>query len=89
MADDEFRYGHTRYGFEWGPSKVSRIASTPTAGVILEVESVSRFVQIRVTPSGLIRVGKVVKKSKPRATTEQKEAAAAMHRDMYGLDGNG
>jgi len=60
----EFRYSNTRYGFEWGPAKVERTASTPKWGVVASVESKSHFVQVRVTPSGQIRVGEVVKKAR-------------------------
>jgi hypothetical protein len=52
------------YGFWWGPAKVERIASDPKHGVFPNVSSKGHEVQIRVTPSGLIRVGKPTKKAK-------------------------
>lgn len=51
----------TQYGFEWGKAIVERVASTPKWGVVLDVRSSRHLVQIRVTPSGLIRVGAVHK----------------------------
>lgn len=52
------------YGFEWGPAKVERIASNPKWGVVVSIESKSHFIQVRVTPSGRIQVGDVMKKAR-------------------------
>ena len=51
----------TRCGFKWGAAHVQRIASSPKWGVILCIQSGKQQVEIRVTPSGMIRVGEIVK----------------------------
>lgn len=51
----------TKYGFAWGPAQVVRLMSDPKWGVILEVKSGKQAVEIRITPSGLIRIGNIEK----------------------------
>lgn len=46
------------YGFTWGPADVIRIASDDKWGVMLEVRTPRQRLEIRVTPSGIVRVGK-------------------------------
>lgn len=58
---DGFKGRETRFGFEWGPARVERVASDPKAGVIVIVQTKREQVHIRVTPSGLIRVEEITK----------------------------
>jgi hypothetical protein len=58
----------TKYGFEWGPLEVVRIASTPTWGYALDIISNRQRLEIRVTPSGIIRVGKPIKNLEKKGT---------------------
>lgn len=44
------------YGFAWGPVEVTRLTSDPKAGVVLGLRTAKETIQIRVTPSGLIRL---------------------------------
>jgi hypothetical protein len=53
----------TQYGFTMGPAKVTRIHYTPKWGAFIEVSGHRERIEIRVTPSGLLRVGKVIKKA--------------------------
>ena len=50
------RFTFTRYGFEWGPCRVSRLVSDPKFGVVLEVKGKRESVEIRVTPGGFLRI---------------------------------
>jgi hypothetical protein len=45
----------TDYGFVWGPAEVTRIHSTESGYVVLEVMTNRANLQITVTPTGLIR----------------------------------
>lgn len=45
------------FGFRWGPCLVHRLCSDAKAGVVLEVSTDKECVEIRVTPSGIIRLG--------------------------------
>lgn len=49
----------TRHGFRCGPCRVDLATSDPKFGVIVTVWTGKKKVDIRVTPSGLIRVGDV------------------------------
>ena len=49
----------TKYGFKWGPVTVERCTSDPKFGVIITATTPKGRVHLRVTPSGLIRTGKV------------------------------
>lgn len=44
------------YGFKWGEAEVTRIHSDPKLGVIMMVDTPLERLELRVTPSGLIRV---------------------------------
>jgi hypothetical protein len=46
----------TNYGFIWGPVEVERSASTPNIWV-LTLRTDRQMLEVRVTPTGLIRVG--------------------------------
>lgn len=48
----------TRHGFVWGPVKVTRLYADPKAGVCVQVETDRQIVELRATPSGLLRVDK-------------------------------
>ena len=60
-----FRHSDTRYGFTWGPAEVRRCASERKWGVMFDVITDKQRLQIRVTPSGLIRVGEPEKNTQP------------------------
>jgi hypothetical protein len=51
----------TDYGFLWGPVEIERSASHK-GHVVLTMRSSKQILEIRVTPTGFIRVGKPVKK---------------------------
>lgn len=59
---DEYRSALTDYGFKWGPAEIIRAASDPKHGVWLIVRGGKEEVTIRVTRSGLLRVGDVGRK---------------------------
>ena len=50
----------TQYGFTMGPCEVTRIAADPKWGSYVEVAGKRQRIEIRVTPSGLLRVGKII-----------------------------
>ena len=53
----------TRYGFNWGHTKVSRLCSHMFHQYLF-IETPRETLEIRVTPTGLIRVGKTRKVAK-------------------------
>ena len=61
MKDGDYELTETKYGFEWGPLSIERIAHNDSFGVIIYVSGKREQVEIRVTPSGLVRVGEVEK----------------------------
>ncbi len=57
---DNYRYSHTRTGFQWGPARISRLCSDDKGGVYLRIEGKTEGVTIRVTPKGhRVQVGPV------------------------------
>lgn len=54
----------TSFGFDWGPMSIERVCSDDKGGVVIAVKSNKETVDIRVTPSGLMRISSVVKRSK-------------------------
>lgn len=48
-----------QFGFRWGPLTIERCMSDPKFGVIITATTPKGRVHLRVTPSGLIRTGKV------------------------------
>lgn len=58
MSDStgKFKYEETKYGFRYGPAIVERTASDEKAGVLLAIRTPRKRLEIRVTPSGLIRM---------------------------------
>jgi len=52
----------TQYGFTMGPATVTRIHQSAKFGALLEVSGQRERIEIRATPSGLIRVSKVIKR---------------------------
>jgi hypothetical protein len=54
-------YKETRYGFEYGPMEVERACSDDKWGVVITLKTPKEHITIRSTPTGLIRVGKLVK----------------------------
>lgn len=69
MSDPGERQGfpghNTLYGFEWGPVEVKRACSDPRHGVWLLLETPKQHLEIRVTRTGLFRVGKPRKRVTP------------------------
>jgi hypothetical protein len=64
-TSDKFdRYELNQYGFIWNNAIVTRVASGVGWGCLLHVETPKEFFAIRITPSGLIRFGKLRKKTK-------------------------
>lgn len=59
-----FPLTETTYGFKWGPVSVERLASEDKFGVVLLIETERGRLEVRVTPSGLIRNGDVTKKTR-------------------------
>ena len=53
----------TQYGFTMGSATVTRIHQSPKFGAFLEVSGQRERIEIRVTPSGLVRVSKVIKRA--------------------------
>lgn len=51
----------TRFGFEWGPVRVERFFDTKR-GVMLGILTDRGCVQVFVTPTGFVRVGKMNRK---------------------------
>jgi len=51
---------NTQYGFIFGPATVTRICDSEKWGCVLEVSGARQRVEIRVTPSGQIRVGPII-----------------------------
>ncbi len=47
-----------RYGFRFGAASVQRLVHADKWGVMIAVVTPRKVVEIRVTPSGLIRIGK-------------------------------
>jgi hypothetical protein len=62
-ADRYCNLEDTDYGFVWGPVAVERWASDEEGSVILGLTTKKETLEIRVTPTGLIRVGTPVKTS--------------------------
>ena len=54
---ESIHYREASYGFEWGACSIERVASGKW-GVALSVKTPRQTLDIRVTPSGLIRLGK-------------------------------
>jgi hypothetical protein len=56
------KFEHTQYGFSWGPLTVTRQISDPKFGVQVELlTSAGSAIEIRVTPSGRLRIGQAKK----------------------------
>jgi hypothetical protein len=51
----------TDYGFVWGPVEVERSASTPNIW-LLTLKTDRQILEVRVTPTGLIRVDTPIKR---------------------------
>jgi len=51
---------NTQYGFVFGPANITRICDSEKWGCILEVSGARQRVEIRVTPSGQLRVGPII-----------------------------
>lgn len=58
----DFEISPSEYGFTWGPARVTRMCSDPKHGVWLRVEGARERIEIRITRSGLLRVGKIEKR---------------------------
>ncbi len=46
----------TPYGFAWGPVEIERTVSDPKFGVVLTLMTNRKTLDIRITPSGLVRI---------------------------------
>ena len=51
----------TQYGFRFGPMVVSRLVSDEGWGVLISIVTPRQAVDIRATPTGLIRIGDIRK----------------------------
>lgn len=49
-----FPVATTAHGFTWGPIEVSRIASDPRFGVVVEIKSGDNVVHVRSSPKGQV-----------------------------------
>lgn len=49
----------TQFGFKWGPAHVQRLCSDKKWGVMMTIRTPKQFLDIRITPSGMIRVEQV------------------------------
>lgn len=56
----------TNFGFKMGPCEVVRIANADDWGAYIEVKGKRQRIEIRVTPSGLLRVGNVINRKEPQ-----------------------
>lgn len=54
-------YAETSYGFEYGAAKIERTMPDDKFGVVITISTPRELVDIRVTPTGFIRVGTVAK----------------------------
>jgi hypothetical protein len=52
----EFKSEPTQFGFKWGAVEVARICSDAKFGVILELRTRRAVIEIRATPSGLLKI---------------------------------
>jgi hypothetical protein len=55
------KLANTRCGFKWGPAEVVRLCDDPRRGVWLLVGGRTDEIEIRVTPSGRLRISQVRK----------------------------
>lgn len=51
----------TKYGFQDGPAEVQRICTETDGSVVIAIITARQRLEVRVTPSGLIRFGLVPK----------------------------
>ena len=62
------RFSEDQYGFTWGPLKIERFFSDPKnvdrPNVYLQLSTDRETLQIKVTPTGFIRVFNIQKKEK-------------------------
>lgn len=58
--------GNTQYGFRFHPLEVTRIASSDKWGCAIDVETPLQRIEIRATPTGILRVGPIIKKAKKK-----------------------
>jgi len=54
----------TQYGFTWGPLEVERLVSDDKFGVVIKLKTNKESIDIRITPSGLIRLEEIIKVKK-------------------------
>lgn len=54
----------TQYGFELGSATVTRIAWHEEYGALIDIEGKRQRIEIRVTPSGLVRASTIITKQK-------------------------
>lgn len=54
MSDEALPFTETQYGFRWGPATVERVISVD-GHVVIAVRTARGSLEIRVTPSGMIR----------------------------------
>ena len=56
---DGFALVQTSHGFKWGPLETQRVFSTWDGGCILLIRGERQEIEVRVTPSGYVRVGEL------------------------------
>jgi len=54
----------TQYGFIWGPLEVRRLVSDNKFGVVIKLKTNKESIDVRITPSGLIRLEEIIKVKK-------------------------
>jgi hypothetical protein len=57
----------TQFGFRFGSADIERVISDDRMGVVLAIRGRREVVYIRVTPSGLIRLGPVTRNGDPES----------------------
>lgn len=65
LATRFIHYAETQFGFEYGAAKIERAISEDDGSVVIMVTTKRETLDIRITPTGFIRVGKP-KKQSPR-----------------------
>jgi len=56
----DYKIENTQYGFIFGPATVTRVCDFGKFGCVFQVSTARQRVDIRVTPSGIIRVEQVI-----------------------------
>jgi hypothetical protein len=73
MSGSGFTGHNTPYGFVWGPATIERCVSDPKIGVVLTLTTPRQKYDIRVTPSGLVRINEIKPSPQEPAAPEPPE----------------